>query len=239
MSGCTASPPLPARAALLLDVDGTLLDFAPAPEAVVVPDDLRAALRTLRVRLEDALAMVTGRPVEQVDALFGDLPFAVAGEHGGAIRHAPGTGLRRATLPDLPDPWLRAAQDVVATHEGAYLERKPRGFVFHYRGTPDLAPVLEAAARRIIAGHEDAYRVLQANMAWEIKPRGADKGTAVEALMAAAPFAGRVPVYVGDDVTDEDGMRAARALGGLGLRVADVFGDPAGVRNWLRTLAAK
>jgi trehalose 6-phosphate phosphatase len=230
-------PALPERAALLLDVDGTLLDFAPTPESVVVPHDLLAALRVLRARLDNALAMVTGRPVEQVDALFGDLPHAVAGEHGGAIRHAPGEPPRRARLPDVPDAWWRAAETVVAAHDGAYLERKPRGFVFHYRGTPALAPVLEAEARRILAGREEDYRLLPANMAWEIKPRGADKGTAVEALMSAAPFAGRVPVYIGDDVTDEDGMRVARAMGGLGLRVADTFGDAAGVRRWLQGLA--
>ncbi len=226
-------PALPERAALLLDVDGTLLDFAPGPELVVMPPGLPEALRRLRARLDDALAMVTGRPVEQVDALFGDVPFAVAGEHGGAIRHAPGAALVRAALPDLPPAWLAAADAVVAAHPGASVERKPRGFVFHFRGTPSLAPVLEVAAREILAGHEAAYRLLPASMAWEIKPRGADKGTAVEALMRSPPFAGRVPVYIGDDVTDEDGMRAARALGGLGWRVAEMFGDPAGVRAWL------
>ena len=74
-------------------------------------------------------------------------------------------------------------------------------------------------------------------MAWEVRPRGADKGSAVEALMLEAPFAGRQPVFIGDDVTDEDGMRAAQALGGAGLRVPDVFGGPAGVRDWLARCA--
>ena len=82
------------------------------------------------------------------------------------------------------------------------------------------------------------FTVMASSMAWEVKPGGIDKGGAVTALMARPPFLGRTPVYIGDDVTDEDGMRAARALGGLGWRVQDAFGDPAGVRAWLRKQAA-
>ena len=77
------------------------------------------------------------------------------------------------------------------------------------------------------------FALLPAHMAWEVRPRGADKGTAVAELMARAPFAGRLPVFIGDDVTDEDAMRAADAMGGVGLLVADAFGNPAGVRTWL------
>jgi len=83
------------------------------------------------------------------------------------------------------------------------------------------------------------FELLQAHMLWEVRPRGVDKGSAVQALMARAPFAGRQPVFIGDDVTDEDGMRAARALGGAGLRVDAAFGSPAGVRAWLRDAAAR
>src|ERR1700693_1397853 len=93
-------PPLH-RAALLLDMDGTLIDLAPTPDAVIVPAGLPAALTTLREALDGALAIVTGRPVETVDRLFGDAPGAVAGEHGGAIRHRPGQAVER---PDLPAP---------------------------------------------------------------------------------------------------------------------------------------
>ena len=99
------------RAALLLDLDGTLLDIAPTPDAVMVPPGLPDVLRTLRRLLGDAVAVVTGRPVETVDALLGDAVFAVAGEHGGAIRHAPGGRLERPPLPSPPGAWLESRRN--------------------------------------------------------------------------------------------------------------------------------
>jgi trehalose 6-phosphate phosphatase len=229
----TLPPDLPPDAALLLDLDGTLLDIAATPEAVVVPPGLPALLRRLRARLGDAVAVVTGRPVAQIDALLGDAPYAVAGEHGGAIRAAPGEPLRRADLPELPPDWLAAAAEVVARHPGSRLEPKARGFVLHYRQASDAGLSLQAAALAILGERTAHYVLLPAHMAWEVRPRGADKGTAVTRLLREAPFLGRVPVYIGDDVTDEDGMRAAREHGGVGLRVDAAFGDPAGVRRWL------
>jgi len=230
------APVLPDRPALLLDLDGTLLDIAARPEAVTVPAGLPRDLRRLRERLGNALAVVTGRPVPQVEALLPDVAYAVAGEHGGAIRFAPGADLMRADLPDLPAGWLPAAAALVAEHPGALLEPKARGFALHYRLAPQAGAALLAGLRTLLGG-QATHRILSAHMAWEVKPLGADKGTAVAALMTRPPFAGRVPVYVGDDVTDEDGMQAARAAGGLGLRVQEVFGDAAGVRAWLHRLA--
>ena len=230
---------LPPHAALLLDLDGTLIDIAPTPDAVVVPPGLLASLDRARRLCGDALAVVTGRPIMQVDALLGPVPYAVAGEHGGAIRHAPGGAVERPDLADLPADWLSAAERVAADWPGALLERKHRSFVLHYRLAPDAGPALRAALAALLAGHEERFAIMPALMAWEMKPLGADKATAVNALMARPPFVGRVPVYIGDDVTDEDGMRAARALGGLGWRVQDVFADPAGVRTWLAGIGAE
>jgi trehalose 6-phosphate phosphatase len=232
-----AAQTLPDRAALLLDLDGTLLDFAPRPELVTVPQGLPETLRRLRVHLGDALAIVTGRPLEQIDALLPGIPYAVAGEHGGAIRHAPEGPVERAELPTAPPSWLERAAAMAAAHDGVLLERKTRGFVLHFRLAPDCGGALREALAHMMAGRETEFALLAAHMAWEVKPRGADKGSAVDALMARPPFAGRTPVYIGDDVTDEDGMRAARARGGIGLRVAEAFGDPAGVRVWLAGLA--
>ncbi len=229
-------PPLPARAALLLDLDGTLIDIAPTPDSVVVPPDLPPVLRALRERLGGALAIVSGRPVETVEALLPDTATAIAGEHGGAVRHFPGAALDRVDLPELPDGWAEQGARAVAAHPGALFERKTRGFALHYRLAPQAREALEQAARAIV-GAEATHRVMPGHMVWEVKPRGADKASAVEAIMSRPPFAGRVPVYLGDDVTDEDGFRAARALGGLGLRVQDIFGDAAGVRAWLAGLA--
>jgi trehalose 6-phosphate phosphatase len=227
---------LPERAALLLDLDGTLIDLAPTPDAVTVPPELPPTLRALCRKLGGAVAIVTGRPVAAVEALLPDTVTAIAGEHGGTIRFAPGESLHRVTLPDLPEQWISAAEQAVARHPGTLFERKPRGFALHYRRFPAAGPALETAARAIVAG-TDTHRVLAGSMVWEVKPRGADKGTAVAALMARAPFAGRVPVFVGDDITDLDGIAAAQAMGGLGLTVQDAFGDAAGVRAWLAALA--
>ncbi len=233
-----SAPPLPPieRAALLLDFDGTLVDIAPTPDSVVVPADLAATLRALRIRLDGALAVVSGRPVEQIEALLGDAAEVIAGEHGGAIRYEAGGPLDRAPLPTPPEAWFAAGARIAAAHPGATLERKAHGFVLHYRAVPAAGVALGEAMAALVEGSDRFVRV-SARMAWELRPRGADKGTAVEALMRRAPFAGRLPVFIGDDVTDEDGMAAARRLGGVGLRVADAFATPAGVRAWLRAAA--
>jgi len=205
---------------------------------VVVPPDLIASLRALRARLDGALAVVSGRPVEQVEALLPDAAQAIAGEHGGVIRHAPGEALDRVDLPAPPEAWFAAGARIAAAHPGALLERKAHGFVLHFRAVPTLGPALGEAMAALVEG-SDRFVLVPARKAWELRPRGADKGTAVAALMRRAPFAGRVPVFIGDDVTDEDGMAAARRLGGVGLRVAEAFGTPAGVRAWMRAAASE
>jgi trehalose 6-phosphate phosphatase len=233
------TPPLPPieRTALLLDLDGTLLDLAPTPDAVVVPPGLLRTLHRLRPLLGDALAVITGRPVETIDALLGDAPFAVAGEHGGAIRAAPGQLLERPDLPAPPAAWLAVAEAIAAAHPGVLLERKARGFATHFRAVPAAGGALLEALTALLAGSND-FELLSGLLMWEVRPRGADKGTAVARLMIHAPFSGRLPVFIGDDVTDEDGMAEAVARGGAGLRVPERFGNAAGVRDWLAAIAA-
>jgi trehalose 6-phosphate phosphatase len=231
-----ALPPIE-RAALLLDLDGTLLDFAPTPDAVVVPPDLPSVLHALRRLLGDAVAVVTGRPVETIDRLLGDAVFVVAGEHGGAIRHAPGGKLERPKLPEPPDAWLAEAERLPAKHPGALLERKARGFALHYRAVPSAGAELRDALVALV-GSSDEFDLLSGHMLWEVRPRGVHKGCAINRLMERAPFQGRLPVFIGDDVTDQDGIIAAQSMGGVGLFVPDLFGDAAGVRAWLRDVAA-
>ena len=231
----TGLPPF-GRTALLLDLDGTLLDFAPTPESVLVPDGLRETLRTLRDRLDGALAVVTGRPIETIDRLLGDAPHAVAGEHGGVVRHAPNALAERPDLPSPPAAWLDEAERQVAAFPGALLERTARGFALHYRAVPAARPVFQAALLAMI-GDAGLFELMQGHLLWEVRPRGADKGCAVTSLMRRPPFAGRLPLFIGDDITDEDGMRVAATLGGGGLRVDAAFGTPSGVRAWLREAA--
>jgi trehalose 6-phosphate phosphatase len=231
-------PPLPElrRTALLLDLDGTLLDIAPTPDGVVVPPGLVDTLRMLRGRLDGALAVITGRPIETIDQLLHDAPYAVAGEHGGAVRHAPGDAVERAQGTKPSDKLLDEARKLERAHSGALLEVKASGFTLHYRAVPDAGPELRAGLEALLRG-STGLELLSGKMMWEVRPHGVDKGNAVRALMARAPFAGRVPVFIGDDVTDEAAIEVAEAMGGVGLRVADAFGEPANVRAWLASLA--
>jgi trehalose 6-phosphate phosphatase len=231
-----ALPPF-SRAALMLDMDGTLIDLAPTPDAVVVQPGLPKVLAALRDGLGGALAIVTGRPIETVDRLFGDAPGAVAGEHGGAVRRRPGDPVERPDLPSPPAEWLEEAEKLVASYPGSLLERKARGFALHYRQAPEAAGAVFRDALTNMLARVPGFDLHPAHKLWEVRPLGADKGGAVVALTQRAPFAGRLPVFIGDDVTDEDGMREARRLGGAGYRVAEVFGDPEGVRSWLRASA--
>jgi trehalose 6-phosphate phosphatase len=224
------------NAALLLDLDGTLLDLAPTPDSVVVPPGLTEALRTIRDQLGGALAVISGREIETIDALLGDAPHAVAGEHGGAVRPGPGAPIERPDLKTPPRSWLDRGAMLKAAHPGSRFEAKPRGFGLHFRLAPEAGPAIHAELAGLVADSEDFW-LLSGHMMWEVRPRGVDKGHAVTRLMGHAPFLGRVPVFIGDDVTDEDGMRVARAMGGAGLQVQDVFGDAAGVRAWLRETA--
>lgn len=218
--------------AFLLDLDGTLIDFAPTPDSVIVPPALPALLRRLRARHGDAVAIVTGRPVASIDTLLGDAPFAVAGEHGAALRLAPGQPLQRDALPVLPREALARADEAAARFPGALAERKAHGVALHYRRVPAAEAPLRAVAEAIIAA-SPGFTLLNGQFIWEIRPEGIDKGSAVRALMAAAPFASRTPIFVGDDITDDDGIAAAVALGGVGLRLPTTFASPAEVRAWL------
>jgi trehalose 6-phosphate phosphatase len=230
--------PDPREAAFLLDMDGTLIDIAPTPDSVVVPPGLTDSLRALRGTCGNALAVVTGRPIDQVDRLLGDAPFAVAGEHGAVVRHGPGLPIIVAELPSAPLAWIDRARDLAARHPGTAVELKRHGFVLHYRAVPEMGEVFQLAIRGMLAEQPKDFELLASKMAWEVRPVGVDKGRAVAALMTSSPFAGRMPVYVGDDVTDEDGIAEAERRGGVGLRVGTDFKDPEAVRSWLAALTA-
>lgn len=224
------------RVAFLFDFDGTLVDIAASPDAVVVPPGLKETLLALREATGDALAIISGRSVDQIDAFLGDVPFAVAGEHGIAIRHRPGGPIERAALPSVPSQWVVEAQELVASLPGTRLERKVGGFVLHYRGAPETEALLRKAAEAWVKEEDGRFHVQAAKMAWEVRPFGVDKGYAVNLLMENAPFVGRRPVFVGDDVTDEDAIKAAIRLGGAGLRIPVDFPTPSVFRGWLNSL---
>jgi trehalose 6-phosphate phosphatase len=224
--------------ALFLDLDGTLLDLAPTPTSVVVPEGLVDNLRRLCDRLCGAVAIVTGRPLEDVDSLLAPLRLPVAGNHGASARLPDGTTQALAPVTALPPTWLARAQAACTRWPGTLVEPKPYSLALHFRLAPDRERDIFDLATLLAADHPEDYEILKAHYAFELRPRRASKGLALERLMELPPFSGRVPLFVGDDVTDESGREAARRLGGIGLDVALTFGGSAArVRDWLASAA--
>ena len=225
-------PPLRSNGALFLDIDGTLLEIAATPEAVHVPGGLRELLRDLAARQNGALALISGRPLPDIDRLFGTgLPLAA--EHGAILRDAAGWVSVCVRRPPVLDAIAGRLREAIACQAGIFLEKKSFGIALHWRGAPGQAERLAALATDLAATHPDLI-VQPAHQAIEIRAAGADKGRALKLLMRRPPFTGRLPMFVGDDVTDEAAIAEASRLGGVGLHVArDFGGSTAAVRAWL------
>jgi len=209
----------PARWALFLDVDGTLLGFQGRPEDVRLHDSLRAVLEALDAGLGHAVALVSGRTLADLDRIQAPLKLPAAGLHGLERREADGTIDRGAEGAAL-DHMRAGLDDLVARHDALWLEDKGRALAVHYRADPQLhATVLDRVHALCANEPPDTLSVLDGKLVCEVKPRHADKGSAIRSFMARPPFAGRVPVFLGDDITDEDGFRAVNAMGGLSIKV--------------------
>jgi len=223
--------------AVFLDIDGTLLDLAATPDAVIVPAHLRELLLRLAKNVQGALALISGRSLADIDRLIGP-GLAVAAEHGAVLRDAAGhvfeTMAHSAALAAILEP-LRAA---VAKYPGSLLEEKHFGLVLHWRGAPAAAGSLTERAITLTAPH--AELMLQpAHAALEIRRRGPGKAAALDRFMRSAPFTGRRPLFIGDDLTDEPAIARATARGGKGLHVGrDFAGRPAAVLAWLEAALA-
>lgn len=204
--------------ALFLDFDGSIVDIAPTPDSVVVPETLPPLLLALRETLGGAVAIVTGRPIAQIDAFLGAAVPAVAGLHGLERRRADGAIVAPPPNDDLRR--IRAPLEAfAAAHPGILVEDKRYSLALHYR----LAPSLEDACRDVVDSARgdgaEGWDILEGKMVFEIRPRGFTKGAAIEAFLGEAPFVGRIPVFCGDDTTDEDGFAAVNARGGVSVRV--------------------
>jgi trehalose 6-phosphate phosphatase len=231
--------------ALLLDVDGTLIDIGPTPRDVHVADDLRASLQALARATDGALALVSGRPIADLDALFAPLKLPAVGGHGAELRRRGGEAVR-AAAPLSPD-LRRHLAEAATPGSGIIVEDKGYSLALHYR----QAPQHEERVRSHIAAGRAAYpgeatEVLPGKAMLEVKRPEVNKGDGVRELMRRPPFAGRRPVFIGDDVTDDSVFALLKEWGGLGFSVgrhfsglAGMFNSPLDVRRALQRLAAK
>ena len=230
--------------ALFLDFDGTLVSLAPQPEAVIVPPDLPPLLAHLHAAAEGAVAIVSGRPIAEIDRFLAPIRLPASGAHGAEYRDT-ATAETQVVGAQLSDPLRAQIQAIVgalqARWPGLRSEDKGTSFAVHYRHAPDAEGDLRAALDAISFG--DQWQILSGHRVFEIKARGWNKGTAIKRMMAGTAFVGRRPIVIGDDRTDLDGMAAAVAIGGGGVAVggleaelAWVLPDPAAVCAWLRSL---
>lgn len=203
---------------LFLDFDGTLVPIAPQPHAIEVRTGLVDLLHRVSQRLEGRLVLVSGRAIADLDRHLGLHKIALAGSHGHELRlpNRETTGFPHEV--DLTE--IRGAIHERASElAGLELEMKPYGVALHYRQTPHLAKKVNILADQVAQAF--GMTVTHGKMVAEILPRGSDKGEAVRAIMARGEFIGTIPMFVGDDITDEDGFRVAQKLGGIGVLVGE------------------
>jgi len=241
-TGYAPPAPPPGQWCLFLDIDGTLLDIAPTPDAVVVDPSLLGLLRRLNRACDGAVAFVTGRSIADVDALFSPLQLPVAGVHGFERRNSQGhffrPGYVGAGLGFLKSEVTAIAQ----SHHGVLLEDKGCAFALHYRQAPKLEETIRLRLARLVSVARPSFELLDGDHVVEIKPVEHNKATAIEAFMQEEPFAGRIPIFIGDDTTDLDGFAAIKRYDGLAIAVGSrIPGErrlagPRDVRIWLESL---
>jgi trehalose 6-phosphate phosphatase len=237
-------PPLPALDwCLFLDVDGTLIELTDTPSQTTADPTINSLLQEIAERLGGAVALVSGRKIATLDRMFAPLKLPAAGLHGVERRRADGT-IQGASFADSQLDGARAAlQALVAAHPGTLLEDKDRTIGLHFRLAPQFEQRLREAVMEIARPLGSNYHIQGGKMLLEIKPRGFSKATAIQAFMKESPFSGRRPVFVGDDLTDQDGLRMVDAQGGISVGVGDrvqgqfYLPDVWAVRGWLQRIA--
>jgi len=239
-------PPFKSHWAFFLDIDGTLLDIAATPKAVHTARADCKLVAALYDKADGALALVSGRSLSMIDELFAPLKLPAAGQHGVERRDARG----RVRTPSLPQDGFKGAaqriREFAERHAGLVFENKGYSMALHYRLAPHLAGAAHAVVREAARAVGEGVEVQRGKMVAELKPAGHDKGGAIEAFMRERPFAGRTPVFLGDDLTDEHGFRVVQRLGGHAIKVGSGqtiarcrLANPAAARAWLQDWLAQ
>ena len=249
MTGSTRSDKLALTAiALFLDVDGTLLELAATPQAVSVSDDLRQRLRALAAAGGGAVAFVSGRAIADLDALFAPLALPSAGLHGFERRTASGLhGTRPLPSAAALETGRGAMLDLARRHAGLLLEDKRFALALHYRNAPHLEDTVVKAMQEVSGRLAAELELQRGKMVVELRPAGATKAQAVAAFLAEPPFAGRLAVFIGDDLTDEPAFELVNRLGGVSVVVSAArpsaararLADVTAVHDWLARLQAE
>jgi trehalose 6-phosphate phosphatase len=235
-----------ARVAILLDVDGTILDVAATPQSVVVPASLVQTLGELHVRTNGAVALISGRLIESLDDLFVPLKLPCVGGHGVEWRISGSAPIQRR-YGELSPLLKKQVTTGVAVDPRIIVEDKGSSIAVHYRLAPELGPLIKNKIAAILdRAPAEKLELLCGKSVIEIKPPSFNKGVAVCELMKRPPFAQRTPLFVGDDITDESVFAALPALGGFGYSVGrevvgveGTFGGPQDVRDWLTGLCGR
>jgi trehalose 6-phosphate phosphatase len=236
------APPIPdpaGRWALFLDVDGTLLELAVAPDAVRIPGQLRPLLARLHQQLDGALALVSGRSIVGIDELFAPLRLPSAGLHGLERRDARGALLRTPIDRHNLELMRQGAYRLADAMPDVLVEDKGYTVAFHFRTALQQQSALHAAVQDV--ARQSGFAVQAGHYVYELKPAGVHKGCALEAFLAEPPFAGRTPIFLGDDLTDEYALETTRRLHGTAIQVGPrpsiaahyALADPAAVLYWL------
>src|SRR6202790_344506 len=241
----TPTPPVPSLDwCLFLDVDGTLIELSDSPLDTHADPGLKTLLGNVAERLGGALALVSGRSIEYLDALFAPLRLPAAGLHGVERRKASGVMHGASFVDSQLDRARTALTSLVQSHPGTLLEDKGRTIAVHFRMAPNSEAAVLEAVRASAAQLGSNYHIQGGNMMLEIKPRGFSKASAIKAFMQEPPFSGRKPVFVGDDLTDQDGFKTVEDQGGISIAVGDRvrgqfhIGNAAAVRSWLEGISA-
>ncbi len=205
--------------AVFLDVDGTLLEIAPTPASVHVPGYVPQMLERLSQRLGGALALVSGRPLHEIDQLFAPHRFKGAGVHGGELRMDDDILMVSDVDPTALEHAIEQCRRFVARTPGLLLEPKSCAVAIHFRLVPQAEGDVLGCVQGLLAELGEQFALQRGKCFYEIKPAACTKATAIAALMQFQPFCNRLPIFIGDDVTDEPGFEAVNLLGGSSIRV--------------------